>query len=69
MVWPDDDAGLEAAPFNLLHLQLVGLQIQVDAGHVERVPLHEFLEERLVGGDEVGAAEVALELEQRGAGA
>ena len=69
LVRADDDAGLEAAPLDLLHLQLIGLQIKVNAAHVERVPLHEFLEEHLVGGGQVGEAHFAGELQQRGAAA
>src|ERR1019366_4446806 len=69
VVRSNDDAGLEAAPIDLLHMQLVGLQVQVDAAHAERIPLHEFLEEHLVSGDEVGEAKPACELDQRGTAA
>ena len=69
LVRSDDDTGLEAAPLDLLHLQLIGLQIKVNAAHLEALPLHEFLEEHLVGGGQVGEAHFAGELHERGAAA
>ena len=62
MVRSDDDAGLEAAPFDFLHLQLVGLHVQVNTGDVQRIPLHEFLKQHLVGGDEVSEVRLPANL-------
>jgi hypothetical protein len=65
LVRPDDNTSLQAAPLDLLHLELIGLQIKVDAGHVELVPLHEFLEQHLVSGGQIGEAHFAGELQHR----